>query len=64
MKVLGRQIPTFSISARKAPSSWQHGYFFVSLAERFTSMVDNADEIKSRMATKLTRNRQLLGSQF
>lgn len=34
------------------------------LAERFTSLVDNADEIKSRMATKLTRNRQLLSYQF
>jgi polysaccharide pyruvyl transferase WcaK-like protein len=34
------------------------------LAERFTSMVDNADEIKSRMAMKLTRNRQLLSCQF
>jgi len=34
------------------------------LAERFASMVDNAEEIKLRMATKLTRNRQLLRYQF
>jgi polysaccharide pyruvyl transferase WcaK-like protein len=39
--------------------------FSVSLlADRFASMVNNAEEIKSRMATKLTRNRQLLGNQF
>jgi polysaccharide pyruvyl transferase WcaK-like protein len=34
------------------------------LADRFASMVNNAEEIKSRMATKLTRNRQLLRNQF
>jgi polysaccharide pyruvyl transferase WcaK-like protein len=34
------------------------------LAERFTSMVNDAEEIKSRMATKLTRNGQLLRYQF
>ena len=34
------------------------------LADRFASMVDNAEEIKSRMAARLTRNRQLLKSQF
>jgi polysaccharide pyruvyl transferase WcaK-like protein len=34
------------------------------LEEKFTSMVNNADEIKSRMATKLTRNGQLLNYQF
>jgi polysaccharide pyruvyl transferase WcaK-like protein len=34
------------------------------LAERFASMVNNADEIKSRMAARLTRNRQQLRSQF
>jgi polysaccharide pyruvyl transferase WcaK-like protein len=34
------------------------------LTERFASMVSNADEIKSRMAKKLTRNRQLLRYQF
>jgi polysaccharide pyruvyl transferase WcaK-like protein len=34
------------------------------LAERFASMVINADEIKSRMAAGLTRNRQRLRSQF
>jgi hypothetical protein len=35
-----------------------------ALAERFASMIINADEIKSRMAASLTRNRQRLGSQF
>jgi polysaccharide pyruvyl transferase WcaK-like protein len=35
-----------------------------ALADKFASMVANADEIKSRMATKLTRNRQLLRYQF
>ena len=34
------------------------------LADRFASMVNNADEIKSRMAASLTRNRQQLRSQF
>ena len=34
------------------------------LAERFASMVNNADEIKSRMAARLTRNRQQLRNQF
>jgi polysaccharide pyruvyl transferase WcaK-like protein len=34
------------------------------LADRFASMVTNADEIKSRMAASLTRNRQQLRSQF
>jgi polysaccharide pyruvyl transferase WcaK-like protein len=34
------------------------------LADRFTSMVNNAEEIKHSMATKLTRNRQQLKSQF
>ena len=34
------------------------------LAEKFASMVSNADEIKSQMAAKLTRNRQLLRYQF
>jgi polysaccharide pyruvyl transferase WcaK-like protein len=34
------------------------------LADRFASMVKNTEEIKHRMATKLTRNRQLLRSQF
>jgi len=34
------------------------------LAERFTSMVINAEEIKSRMAASLARNRQRLKSQF
>jgi polysaccharide pyruvyl transferase WcaK-like protein len=34
------------------------------LEERFASMVINADEIKSRMAASLTRNRQRLRSQF
>jgi polysaccharide pyruvyl transferase WcaK-like protein len=34
------------------------------LAERFASMVINAEEIKSRMAASLTRNRQRLRSQF
>lgn len=35
-----------------------------ALADKFASMVANADEIKGRMATKLTRNRQLLRYQF
>ena len=34
------------------------------LAKRFSAMVTNADEIKSRMAASLTRNRQRLKSQF
>jgi polysaccharide pyruvyl transferase WcaK-like protein len=34
------------------------------LTERFASMVNNAEEIKSRMAASLTRNRQRLRSQF
>jgi polysaccharide pyruvyl transferase WcaK-like protein len=34
------------------------------LAEKFASMVTNAEEIKSRMAASLTRNRQRLRSQF
>jgi polysaccharide pyruvyl transferase WcaK-like protein len=34
------------------------------LADRFASMVNNAEEIKSRMAARLTSNRQQLGSQF
>jgi polysaccharide pyruvyl transferase WcaK-like protein len=34
------------------------------LADRFASMVNNAEEIKSRMAARLTRNRQLLRYQF
>jgi polysaccharide pyruvyl transferase WcaK-like protein len=34
------------------------------LAERFASMVINAEDIKSRMAASLTRNRQQLKSQF
>jgi polysaccharide pyruvyl transferase WcaK-like protein len=34
------------------------------LAERFTSMVINAEEIKSRMAASLMRNRQRLRRQF
>jgi polysaccharide pyruvyl transferase WcaK-like protein len=34
------------------------------LADKFASMVVNAEEIKSRMATSLTRNRQQLRSQF
>jgi polysaccharide pyruvyl transferase WcaK-like protein len=34
------------------------------LAERFASMIINAEEIRSRMATSLTRNRQRLRSQF
>jgi polysaccharide pyruvyl transferase WcaK-like protein len=34
------------------------------LADKFTSMVINAEEIKDRMATSLTRNRQQLRSQF
>jgi polysaccharide pyruvyl transferase WcaK-like protein len=34
------------------------------LAERFASMVINAEEIKSRMAASLARNRQRLRSQF
>jgi polysaccharide pyruvyl transferase WcaK-like protein len=34
------------------------------LTERFASMVINADEIKSRMAASLTRNKQRLTSQF
>jgi polysaccharide pyruvyl transferase WcaK-like protein len=34
------------------------------LADRFASMVINAEEIKGRMAASLTRNRQLLRSQF
>lgn len=34
------------------------------LVERFISMVDNAEGIKSRMATQLTRNRQSLKYQF
>ncbi|HTF67739.1 MAG TPA: polysaccharide pyruvyl transferase family protein [Edaphobacter sp.] len=35
-----------------------------SLTDRFASMVDNAEEIKFRMATRLARNRQQLRSQF
>jgi polysaccharide pyruvyl transferase WcaK-like protein len=35
-----------------------------ALAERFASMVINAEEIKSRMAASLMRNRKLLRSQF
>jgi len=35
-----------------------------ALADKFASMVANADEIKSRMAAKLRRNRQLLRYQF
>jgi polysaccharide pyruvyl transferase WcaK-like protein len=34
------------------------------LADRFASMVINAEEIKGRMAASLTRNKQLLRSQF
>ena len=34
------------------------------LAEKFASMVANAEEIKSRMAVSLIRNRQRLGNQF
>jgi polysaccharide pyruvyl transferase WcaK-like protein len=34
------------------------------LADRFASMVNNTEEIKSRMAAKLTGNRQLLRNQF
>jgi polysaccharide pyruvyl transferase WcaK-like protein len=34
------------------------------LTDKFTSMVINAEEIKDRMATSLTRNRQQLRSQF
>ena len=34
------------------------------LMERFTSMVINTEEIKSRMAASLTRNKQRLRSQF
>ncbi len=34
------------------------------LAEKFASMVINAEEIKNRMAVSLTRNRQQLGDQF
>ena len=34
------------------------------LADRFASMVINAEEIKSRMGASLMRNRQLLRSQF
>jgi polysaccharide pyruvyl transferase WcaK-like protein len=34
------------------------------LKDRFASMVDNTEEIKARMAAKLTRNRQLLKNQF
>jgi len=36
----------------------------LSLTKRFESMVQNADEIKSRMAMKLTSNRQLLANEF
>lgn len=35
-----------------------------SLADKFASMVMNAEEIKSRMASSLTRNRRQLASQF
>jgi polysaccharide pyruvyl transferase WcaK-like protein len=35
-----------------------------SLTDRFTSIVNNAEEIRSTMATKLTRNRRELRSQF
>jgi polysaccharide pyruvyl transferase WcaK-like protein len=35
-----------------------------SLKDRFASMVNNAEEIKGRMAATLTRNRQLLKNQF
>ncbi len=35
-----------------------------SLTDRFASMVNNAEEIKFRMATRLVRNRQQLRSQF
>jgi polysaccharide pyruvyl transferase WcaK-like protein len=34
------------------------------LAEKFASMAANAEDIKSRMATRLTKNRQQLRSQF
>jgi hypothetical protein len=34
------------------------------LAERFALMVVRTEEIKARMAASLTRNRQLLRSQF
>jgi polysaccharide pyruvyl transferase WcaK-like protein len=34
------------------------------LADRFASMVKNAEEIKSRMAARLTSNRQQLRCQF
>jgi len=34
------------------------------LADRFASIVNNAEEIKSSMAARLTRNRQMLKSQF
>jgi polysaccharide pyruvyl transferase WcaK-like protein len=34
------------------------------LADRFASMVNNTEEVKSRMAARLTRNRQQLRSQF
>ena len=35
-----------------------------SLAERFALMVARAEEIKTHMATKLSKNRRLLGDQF
>jgi polysaccharide pyruvyl transferase WcaK-like protein len=34
------------------------------LVDRFASMLINAQEIKTRMAASLARNRQRLGSQF
>jgi hypothetical protein len=34
------------------------------LADKFASMVINADEIKSSMAASLTRNRERLKTQF
>jgi polysaccharide pyruvyl transferase WcaK-like protein len=34
------------------------------LADRFSSMVDNAEDVKSRMAARLRHNRQQLRSQF
>jgi polysaccharide pyruvyl transferase WcaK-like protein len=35
-----------------------------ALADKFASMVANAEEIKARMAMSLTRNRQQLRNQF
>lgn len=50
------ELPNYCVDIRNFDASL--------LAERFASMVDNAEEIRCRMATKLTRNRQLLRCQF